>query len=340
MNEVISTLQLKLKNTKKAHIYLHELESAIPPDYSYQIFASALLSLIHTGWLKPVKASGTNGKIPELAYKYKIEHTEIKQGFFEDIRRFWLTAHPTLVIDDYFKGTEAEWERDKPFLQKISQHLTAHGLPKTEAAPAERSYALVGDEKWLQEQNGTALLKKIGLYDLMLIQGTHDPLMLAVNPRCFSMPVHRHLIVENKATYEALLPALTDVPFTSLIYGAGNKITGNIIYLPRQLPLSGEHRMYYFGDLDYEGITIWYRLTQRLSVQPATAFYEALLERPYTTGKHHQSRNEHAWLAFRKMFSSPMQRKMNTMFTNKGYYPQEALSAVELQAIWRMQSWT
>lgn len=328
-----------LQSYNKSSIELDRLETLFPPSCSYADMAATITSFVENGWLTPVKAAGVNGKNPPLAYKYRIVRDRLNGAFWERLRNFQLEAHPALSLFSYFNGTEKEWEKDRPFIEKINRYLWENGLPEGVVPVPERSYALVQDEKWMDEKGGRALLKKIGLYDSMLLEGHADPLMLAINPRQIPASIHRHLIVENKATYEALLPALQEVPFTSLIYGMGNKITGNIHQLQRQLPLEGEQRLYYFGDLDYEGISIWYRLRMRAPVKLASRFYERMLEKPYSRGKEKQQKGAKAWEAFLSEFSADDQKKIMGMFAAGGYSPQEALSAQELQEIWRDMTW-
>jgi hypothetical protein len=105
-------------------------------------------------------------------------------------------------------------------------------------------------------------------------------LMFAVNPQGITNAVHRHLIVENKTTYQALLHALADVLFTTLIFGGGYRVTKSIELLPMQLPLKGaSHEFYYFGDIDKEGISIWHLLNERVLAYFGSS---AILAFPFT----------------------------------------------------------
>lgn len=62
---------------------------------------------------------------------------------------------------------------------------------------------------------------------------------------------------------------------------------------PEQYPVNHcEHQFFYFGDLDYEGIRIWYETNKQRPIRPASIFYEALLDMPFVIGKHNQRRNE------------------------------------------------
>ena len=137
-----------------------------------------------------------------------------------------------------------------------------------------------------------------------------------------------------------MLGYLPDTTFCTLIYGAGWKITADIFMLDKQLGLKNqEHRIYYFGDVDYEGISIWHILNMRLPVFPAIPFYRALLSKPAARGKENQVCNEEALAHFLTCFSSAEQERIRDILDNGGYYPQEALNRAELGAIWRDASW-
>src|SRR5699024_7116807 len=113
---------------------------------------------------------------------------------------------------------------------------------------------------------------------------------------------HLHLIVENKTTYQALLPVLTQTEFSTLIYGSGYKIVKSIENVDHQLPLQGKQRFYYFGDLDRAGITIWNNLNHRKPAVPAYPFYHACLQKTAVPGKTNQRPDPKALQAFFPFF--------------------------------------
>lgn len=150
-----------------------------------------------------------------------------------------------------------------------------------------------------------------------------------------------HLIVENKTTFQALLPILYESDCHTLIYGCGNKITGNIEMFSLQYPLvNAEHHFYYFGDLDYEGIRIWYDTHRQQPMQPALPFYQACLSYPPASGKTNQRKDEEALEEFLAYFTQKEQEIIRVSLDNGKYYPQEILSTAQLQHIWRSSQWT
>ena len=323
-NIILSFLQARKKKT----ILLSELEQLAGGQTSYEDFALLINDLVQRGILNVVKQQGYNQKTILLANAYRIVHSKIPADFLQEIERFHFLLDPLIKLEAYYNLASSEWTNDLPYILLINDFIQAQGLPDDEATAPERSYALVGDEKWIDEKRSS---------DLYL----PDPLMLAVNQLAQGGETSLHLVVENKTAFHALLEYLPDTTFCSLIYGAGWKITADIFMLDKQLGLKNrEHCIYYFGDLDYEGISIWHTLNMRYPALPALPFYSALLSKPAARGKENQVCNEEALAHFLTYFPAPEQERIRDILGNGGYYPQEALNSAELGAIWRDASWS
>ncbi|EOD00249.1 Wadjet anti-phage system protein JetD domain-containing protein [Caldisalinibacter kiritimatiensis] len=334
MDEKILSYLKTLKRRKT--VTLGELEKLFSGDKEYEDFAKEINKLVQMDILKEVKKHGTNHKIIPLANTYRLNKYALKKVFIDEIQNMQLKISPHINLTVYLSLTEKQWEKDLPYIEKIDAYLKEKGLPKSTATSQERSYYLVGDEKWIDEGGGKKLLERLELWDKLKINNVPDPLMLAVNPQNFSYSVHRHLIVENKATYYGLLEELKNTQFTSLIYGAGWKIVSGIEALEKQLGLEdSEHILYYFGDLDFEGISIWYALSNKKLVKLAIEFYTSLLQKDYSKGKENQAKNKEALNDFLAFFDKEDQEKIKDVLQNGGYYPQEGLNKEELREIWR-----
>jgi len=337
-NTILSFLQARKKKT----ILLSELEQLVGGQTSYEDFALIINALEQKGIITAVKQQGYNQKTIPLANAYRIFHSKIPADYLQEIERLHFTLHPLIKLEAYYSLGASEWENDRPYILLLNDFLKEKGLPTNEATAPERSYALVGDEKWIDEKDGKKLLERVGLWSGMKIVYLPDPLMLAVNQLWLPQgeETSLHLVVENKTTFHALLDFLPDTNFYSLIYGAGWKITADIFMLDKQLGLKNRKQcIYYFGDLDYEGVSIWHTLNMRYPALPALPFYSALLSRPAARGKENQVCNEEALAHFLTCFSAPEQEIIRDILGNGGYYPQEALSRMELGAIWRNASW-
>lgn len=322
-------------------ITLKELEGQVPGHASYADFAAVINKLLHEGVLLAIKSQGMNQATPELPNKFKIRRQKLNAALFEEIRSQELHLHPLIRLDRYFKLTPTLWHQEEPWRELLNRYLNAAGLPTKEASVWERSLQIFGDEKLISDRGGKAFLRRVGIYDKLRIVEMAEPLMFAVNPRRIKERCCYHLIVENKTTFDALADVLADTEFLTLIYGAGKSIINSIAGLEKQLNLpDAEHVLFYFGDMDLEGITIWYGLNQRRCAGLALPFYRALLTKSYSIGKENQRKNEEAYQAFVANFSMAEQNFMDNLFMKHGYYPQEALTAQELQHIWRSTVWT
>lgn len=338
------TIEGHLGRYKKATIALEELELLFAGfEADPHEFAETVLELENSGVLESVASAGRTLRPPSLAYRYRVNKKYVTARHTHQLQQYRLRIHPAIPLDSYFAFPEQQFEQDRPWIDRIDQYLTEHGFPTVPVPAPERSFHLTGNEKWITDLGGQALLKRLGLWDKLLIHPVSDPLMFAINPQVLIHPASPrclHLIVENKTTFQALLPVLPSSLFSTLIYGCGNKITGNLDMFPQQYPVTGrEQSFYYFGDLDYEGIRIWYDADGQQKLLPALPFYEACLSQSSVPGKSNQRRNEQAVQAFINYFTADQQEQIERALGSGCYYPQETLTTHQLQKIWGSEQW-
>jgi len=329
-----------LKTYKKGTISLSQLENLLPGKESYDNFTSIIRGLEDKKILKPVKSHGTNGKSIPLHNTYRIIKSNLRATINDEIQYYSIKFNPNIHLDIYFSLDEEEWNRDLPYIKGINSYLNKKGLPSNYATVPERSFQLMGDEKWIDEQDGKKLLERIRLWDKLKIITNPDPLMLGVSPLGFKESSHIHMVVENKSTFYALMGTIGETQFTSLVYGAGWKVVANIHRLPFQLGLEDDlHKIYYFGDIDAEGISIWHSLYEKYKIEPAIPFYRALLRKEYSIGKEGQQKNMKAIEEFKDYFLDEEVFIIDELIRKKGYLPQEGLKKEELSDIWRNDLW-
>jgi hypothetical protein len=329
-----------LREYKKSSIALPELEGLVAGRVdSYEAFAELIVELEQEQVLTMVKSKGRTGRTPSLAYQYRIDKKSLMADFHRELQQYRLQLHPDIRIDSYFRQDPSVWKGDLPYLRKIDAYLRRSSLPTEKVSAAERSFEVVGDEKWIENGNGKEVLDRAGLFEALQIMPISDPLMLAINPKQIDRTHQFHLIVENKATYQGLLPALIDSPFSTLIYGQGNKIVKSMEQFEAQYPVSAQHRFFYFGDLDKSGIAIWNSLNERRRVMPALPFYRACLSYAPAKGKEYQKANTEALEHFLRYFTEEEKKAITRLFLQGEYYPQEVLKAKELQSVWRNEDW-
>lgn len=329
----------QLLQFKKTFITLAELEQIVGRPETYEQFAAIVQDLVNEQLLQPVRNSGNPPQSPQLYYKYKILKHSVKKELRETIERLQLTLHERISLDAYYRLTQTQLEQDLPYIEKIHTYLMAEGLPTLSAPAPERSQQIMGDEKWIQYKGGRRLLERLSLWADMQIVDVKEPLRFALNPQNIGRSTHYHLIVENKTTYEALLPALSATCFTTLIYGAGFEIVGSLSLFPKQLPLPyANHIFYYFGDIDFAGISIWYLLNKQQHVELATPFYEAALTDLGKPIAKKQLIDEEAIQAFMERLHEEAKMQCQQLVEQRYYVSQEVLTTAELQQIWQRMS--
>lgn len=318
-----------LKSYKKQTIKLSELEKLPNGSVSYENFEAGIRKLVEEEILIE---KGT--KVNSLALNYGVNHYILQKDKIDEVNNYILKFSKEIDLGDYFKLSEEAFHKELPLIQAVNDYILNNGLPDNYVTSQERSFNILGDEKWIDEKNGKKLLERIKVWDKLKIVNDSDPLMLAVNVNGFEKPVHYHLIVENKATFLALMDILRETNYTTLIYGCGWKIVSNYYMIDKQLNLKDKNEFMYFGDIDKEGISIWNSLNEKMQVSVAIDFYEELLKKDYSIGKKNQKRNEAAINNFLKFFKTSEKEVLMNMINNGGYLPQEGLNKEELKRIW------
>ncbi len=307
---------------------------------SYEVFAREVLQLEEEGVLTMVKSKGRAMRKPSIALQYRVNHAKLKQAHHHIVQQFRMQFHPAINLDYYYNNDPKIWETDLPFLKKIDAYLRINGFPEDMIPAPERSFALVGDEKWLTEKKGKELLERVHLLEKMGIVPVSDPLQFAINPGQIKEQVQFHLIVENKTTYQGLLQKIEETTFATLIYGSGKAIIHRMEQFEQQYPVKAQHYFFYFGDIDREGMNIWYSLTKKRHVALALPFYRACLKKVAAKGKEYQRKQLEAEQAFLEKFSDKEKVQMEEKLREGYYYPQEILQTKELQEIWEESNWT
>lgn len=259
------------------------------PDYN--LFHRVVEKLIADGVLVPVKSSGSNGRLPPLFNKYRIiKPKEDFQGYLESIRQL----NPALNIAGYLKRPDL-FKKHQEIIEGLSQYLWSKAeLLKEPMSRKERSFSVWGREKLLDQRSGLVreVLKYNGLgEDFLNCYDTPEPFFEYVHDRREPMTV---LILENKDTWFTFRKLFQDTgknrvsgtPVDVLLYGEGNKISKrgaleeyNALMLGAKGGQAGP--FLYFGDLDREGIRLFFRAraaNPSLLIRPFTALYRLMLK--------------------------------------------------------------
>lgn len=235
---------------------------------SYEEQYRKILSRMESGEIKPVEASGTNGKKPALYRKYWV--VEPQKDYSELIEELEYRLVPAISID-YYRNNVERYEQDRPWVLMLNDFLkNGRENLKVSVSMNERSFEVWNREKFLQKGQGKKILKRCGLttQDLNYYETT-EPLSYYVHTRTTPQNL---LIIENKDTFYSIRRAMIDgrnrilgVEIGTLIYGAGKGILRSFqdfLFCVEPHMRDKNNSILYFGDLDYEGIGIYERLAE------------------------------------------------------------------------------
>ncbi len=333
MDDSLRVLTAVLRERKRRIIPVEELQ-AMAGESDYLRFHRLISGMVHEGILRPVDASGHNGRSPVLFNRYRLVREDPpERPFLEEIS--------TLPIDRavrYYRRHPEHYSQDRAYVQAICGFLLGGDVCPL-VTTNERSYQLFRDEKALKDGRGGTVLERMGLgLDDLRVIPTSEP-FVHFDLR-HSGGDERVLIVENLDSFISVhrclrggVPLLGKLMPGVIIYGEGNKILSSFQFV-REVPGLGESARYlYFGDLDHEGISIYRRLVSRydgFDIRPWVVGYLGLLqvEPDPPVGRDHQRKA--ALCAFLEGFPEPQARQIEEMLASGRYIPQEALSLAHM----------
>ena len=307
----------------------------------YKELAEVFLALESDGIVVPMKSAKVYSRDPRIRDKYKkvVEKENNEELKLEMMTKF----HSSISISNYLSDI-VQYEKDKEYLMRISDFLSnaiySEGAKQGEISINERSYELFGDEKFLDSPQGRKILMtiKIGINELKCYK-TYEPFFYY---GMVSGPSGNILIVENKDTFYSFKKLFLDgvvkwknIRFSMLIYGEGNKINKSIDYLS-EIGVPCTVNIYYFGDLDPEGINIYYRLSQnkKYDIRPMELYYRTMFDRRKGgLVKNKQTWNQSAMNDFFEKISFKDEQAVKEYLAFGLYVPQEALNIEVLRRI-------
>ena len=254
-----------LKSWKKKTITAMEL-SLLFRASSDEALSALVQTLVRDGLLAPVKASGTTGNRSFPVYlKYRILLQEDYSSALEEIS----LLHPRLLQSGYLSAHPQDYLKHKNALVKLNEYLFRDHAP-IPVSRKERSFAIFGEEKQLEDKALCRLLSQLGL--------TGAELFWYDTPEyCFNDYIPQRqgemtlLICENKdiwfnirrRMYEDGCREILGTPIDGVVYGCGNKISeyGALEAYTRFLGCQRVQYLYW-GDIDREGFEIYLRASK------------------------------------------------------------------------------
>ncbi|MDQ2085040.1 DUF2220 family protein [Herbivorax sp. ANBcel31] len=299
----------------------------------YRAFAFAIYDFCQKGILYPVKTSKTNGRNPLLYNKYRIIlKKEYDSTHLEELNSF----HPKLDKSFYHRNSKA-YKEDRNYILELSKYLS--DIEKSSwlnhrCTMNERSFEIFNDEKFL-DKKGRVLLKRLGisLDDLNCYKALEAFFYIL-----FEIKEKLNvLIIENKETFFSILKylersgckSLCGIRIDMLIYGEGKKIVNSLKFINEIVAGTDIEKIYYFGDLDFEGIGIYNSLVLKYhdySIVPHIKLYKQLLSEAKNPPPLKTCQSEISIDKFIENFDNESREKIIKILYDKRYIPQEALN--------------
>ncbi len=332
---------------KKHKITLEQLSKKYS-EVDYPVFYEIIAKLIKKGELIPIKNSKTNGKKPALKNSYWYYEKEEDYSEYKEEIRFSLAP----VLDTiYYESHPEQYVKDREKILLLSDYLKNRedGLSYPETVN-ERSFEIFGREKFIDREGGEKLFSHLNIADdLLNFYRTSEPMSYYSHdkrsPQIF-------LIIENKDTFYSMRRYLIEsgkqilgMEVGTLIYGGGKNIWRTFEDYVNQVEpyfCHEKNRVYYFGDLDYEGIDIYERLvstypdTEILLFQKA---YERMLKKAKEWGtggkklpKTKEGQKNKMSGSFLCQFREETQREILELLEQRCYIPQEILNVRDWDA--------
>ncbi|MFG6333006.1 MAG: DUF2220 domain-containing protein [Lachnospiraceae bacterium] len=309
-------------------------------DYRQQY--NEIIHLLEAGKIRPLKASGKNGRKPALYLEYWLLEEKEDAGPLLEELRFRLV--PSISIDYYLAHPEV-YRQERPWVLMLDAWLRNRkdGRLYPESVN-ERSFEIWGREKFLTKEQGKKILKHCGVsWETLYVYETTEPLSYYSHTRTVPQNL---LILENKDTFYSMRRhllsgrgAIFGVPVETLIYGAGKGILRSFqdFDLCVEPYMTDErNQLWYFGDLDYEGIGIWENLANlcqpRREIRPFGPAYESMLgktERTKRLPDTKEQQNRKIGDGFFRYFSEETGARMKRILESGTYIPQEILNIAD-----------
>jgi len=301
---------------------------------------STLVELINTqvgcGALKEVKGSKSNGMTPFLYNKYRVNFKEEDLTSLEEDINY---KFPLNFNREFYLNNLKKYAADKEYIESLALYFR---VQKSELAVTmsinERSFGIWGIEKFLKDGNGGSILRNLGLsLENLNVYKTPEPFVYFSCKRLMNQKV---LIIENKDTWYTIRKLMLkgQVAFLgetvdTIIYGCGKNIEKSLEeydYTVEEYLLKPS-KVLYWGDIDYEGISIYERLKKRYSPR----FNIELFRNAYITmvnlaeGRNMPRYKEKQNKNIDKIFLAeimPYEEKILKLFQRGVYVPQEIVN--------------
>ena len=279
MQKIVNKFLNELMKKNKKRFNLESLEKHIMASYKenqiylkyggYQEFYKQMMILKQENKIKEIAASDYNGYNPALKTKWQI--------IYPTNTLLWnqskmLRMSDYLDFTYYIKYPSYQTEIELEYIDNIYKFLKSRD-EKQWASIEERSLELFYDEKFLKNKKD---INK-GQYGILSrLKITREDLKMKKYGEMFIYwnkgveDIKKIIILENHSTFFTYKKAAQTsreifgfIP-DAIIYGEGKKIEDSLSFI-QEITNPDRAEILYFGDIDPEGLSIYYRLKERYS---------------------------------------------------------------------------
>ncbi|MBP3915470.1 Wadjet anti-phage system protein JetD domain-containing protein [Clostridium sp.] len=247
---------------------------------NYDYFYNIMQECINRGFLIEKKSVKYNTN-PFKPLKLKYDKYQEEKAVLGDDEKAFLHSLNSKIDTSYYLKKPEELSGDKERLSSLNDFLNNSQI-HSYISVKERSYQLFKDEKLIQNTN---FLSKVKLtYDELKTLENPQPLLCFMKKSFYKTGQKNILIIENLDTFWSFQRFIfVDESFEKidmLIFGSGYNITNNN-YDFSYYNISTNDNIYYFGDLDSEGLRIYQLFKSKFvnyNIKLALCFYQYLIE--------------------------------------------------------------
>lgn len=326
---------------RKKKIQLEDILNEFP-EKSYEEIYQEIMSRIERGILVPIEASKTNGRKPALRNRYWMIIEE--KDYSEVLQELKYRINPSIDVSYFIKHPD-KFEEYGDYIRLISSYLDERKASL--AVPLtinERSFDIFHEEKFLDRNGGREFLSYLGMSNEKLnFYETSEPMSYYSHTK---QTPQNLLIIENKDTFYSMRRHLIEgkqeilgLEIGTLIYGGGKRIYRTFEDYEKGVEpyfTDSNNTIYYFGDLDYEGILIYEKLCDTYPIHIAlfVTCYEKMMEKALRIGIARlpvmkDGQNNHIGMRFIKQFSNEKQKLISEILQAGRYIPQEILNETD-----------
>ncbi|SHH89961.1 Wadjet anti-phage system protein JetD domain-containing protein [Clostridium grantii] len=332
----------KLRNLNKKTIELEEIEGIFKVQ-NYGQLCDVVKDLINKKEIVQIKNSGGNGKTPTLYKRYRIREEDKDYSHFLEELSFKLSPKLNIV---YYKNHLEKYKNHREYILLLNDFIiNEEESLNISVSMNERSFQIWGREKFIQKEDGKAMLKNLGItQEYLNYYDTSEPLSYYSKYKKDKQTV---LILENKDTYFSMRRYLINEgnkilgeEIGTLIYGGGkniNKAFKDFEISVEEHVSSKENKFLYFGDLDYEGIVIYeslYKLIKdKYHIAPFIVGYQKMIDKyikkEIGLPKTKEGQNRNIKDIFLREFDEEYKTKIMEILEGELYIPQEILNITD-----------